>query len=298
MKKVHKLHGSYCYASVLNLKNLPQQLRESLKLDNHNSLQFVLNQLNSEIDQFSIPFKKTVMTITNSEKKNINPEEVIKFSKLAEEWWNPEGCMKPLHLINPVRVKYIQQHAILKDKRILDVGCGGGLLSEALAKQGAKVTAIDMSNALITIAKSHVQQQLNIDYQCQDIEILTKTTERFDLVTCMELLEHIPDPARMVKACALLTKPGGKLFFSTINRNLKAYLFTIVGAEYLLNWLPKGTHDYAQFIRPSELIRWADSAQLQLVDMSGLNYHLFKNEFDLNQDISVNYLVCCSKNDD
>ncbi len=236
------------------------------------------------------------MTTTTSEKKNINPQEVVKFSEMAEEWWNPEGHMKPLHLINPIRVQYIQQHVVLNDKQILDVGCGGGLLSEALAKHGSQVTAIDMSDALISIAKDHAQQQkLNIDYQCQDVEILANTTERFDIVTCMELLEHIPDPARMVKTCTLLTKPGGKLFFSTINRNLKAYLFTIVGAEYLLNWLPKGTHDYAQFIRPSELIRWTESVQLHLVDMSGFNYHPFKKEFDLSADVSVNYLTCFSK---
>ena len=234
--------------------------------------------------------------INNNKKKNINSKEVIKFSELAEEWWNPESRLKPLHLINPVRVKYIQKHTILKDKCILDVGCGGGLLSEALAKQDAQVIAIDVSDALITTAKHHAQKQkLNIDYRCQDVEILTKTTERFDIVTCMELLEHTPNPAQMVKACALLTKPNGKLFFSTINRNLKAYLFAIVGAEYLLNWLPKGTHDYAQFIRPSELTRWAKGAQLQLMDMSGLNYHPFKNKFDLSQNVSVNYLVYFSK---
>lgn len=232
----------------------------------------------------------------NNEKKNINSEEVVKFSELAEEWWNPDSRLKPLHLINPVRVKYIQKHTILKDKYVLDVGCGGGLLSEALATQDARVTAIDVSDALITIAKHHAKKQkLNIDYQCQDIEILTKTTKRFDIVTCMELLEHIPNPAQMVKTCALLTKQNGKLFFSTINRNLKAYLFAIVGAEYLLNWLPKGTHDYAQFIRPSELTRWAESAKLQLVDMSGLNYYPFKNKFDLSHNMSVNYLIHFSK---
>ena len=236
------------------------------------------------------------MIITDSERKNINPEEVLKFSKLAKEWWDPEGHTKPLHLINPIRVKYIQQHSVLKDKKILDVGCGGGLLSEALAKQGAKVTAVDISDALIAIAKNHAQkQQLNIDYRCQDVEILAKTTKSFDIVICMELLEHIPDPLQMIKACSLLAKPGGKLFFSTINRNFKSYFFTVISAEYLLNWLPKGTHDYAQFIRPSELIQWAESAHLQLMDMSGINYCVFKKEFDLSQDVSVNYLVCFVK---
>ncbi|OYK79604.1 bifunctional 3-demethylubiquinone 3-O-methyltransferase/2-octaprenyl-6-hydroxy phenol methylase [Coxiella burnetii] len=225
--------------------------------------------------------------------QNIDKEELAKFSDLAQDWWNPAGKMKPLHLINPVRLKYIEQQITLKGKHVLDVGCGGGLLSEALAKHGAIVTGVDMSESLIDVAKNHAeQQQLNINYQCQDIEILTKDAQRFDIITCMELLEHVPDPQRMIKNCAALIKPGGKLFFSTINRNFKAYLYTIVGAEYVFNLLPKGTHDYAQFIHPSELTQWAESGGLRLLDITGIHYHPLKNEFDLSRDVSVNYLAC------
>ncbi|PMB55022.1 3-demethylubiquinone-9 3-methyltransferase [Coxiella-like endosymbiont] len=239
------------------------------------------------------------MITTTTKKMNINSEEVFKFSKMAEEWWNPKGQIKLLHLMNATRVQYIQEHAVLKNKQVLDVGCGGGLLSEALAKHAAQVTAIDMSDALIKIAKKHAQQeQLNIDYRCEDVEIFVNTTKRFDIVICMELLEHIPNPAQMLQTCARLTKPGGKLFCSTINRTLKAYLFTIIGAEYLLNWLPKGTHKYAQFIRPSELIQWTKNVQFHLVHMSGLNYHPFRNKFNLSMNVSVNYLACFSKNYD
>lgn len=220
----------------------------------------------------------------------------MKFSRMAKDWWDPQGPMKPLHLMNPIRIKYIKQNVILKGKKVLDVGCGGGLLSEPLAKYGAHVTGIDMSDDLINIAKNHAQQQqLNIDYRCQDIELLAGTTEQFDIVTCMELLEHIPNPAQMVKTCTLLTKPGGKLFFSTINRNIKSYLLTIVAAEYLFNYLPKGTHDYSQFILPSELIEWTDSVRLRLENMSGISYNPFKNKFYLTEDISVNYLIHFSK---
>ncbi|WP_267256319.1 bifunctional 2-polyprenyl-6-hydroxyphenol methylase/3-demethylubiquinol 3-O-methyltransferase UbiG [Coxiella endosymbiont of Ornithodoros maritimus] len=224
--------------------------------------------------------------------QNTDKEELAGFSNLAEDWWNPAGKMKPLHLINPVRLKYIEQQIPIKGKHILDVGCGGGLLSEALAKHGAVVTGVDMSESLIAVAKNHAEQQLNINYQCQDIEILTIDTQPFDIITCMELLEHVPDPQRMIKNCAALIKPGGKLFFSTINRNFKAYLYTIIGAEYLLNLLPKGTHDYAQFIRPSELVGWAANGGLRLLNITGIHYHPLKNEFDLSRDVSVNYLAC------
>lgn len=228
-------------------------------------------------------------------KKNIYKEELTKFSELAEDWWNPGGKMRPLHLVNPLRLKYIERQASVKNKYVLDVGCGGGLLSEALAKRGAIVTAIDVSKPLIVIAKNHAeQQQLNIDYQCQDVETLTKEVRRFDIITCIELLEHIPDPQRMIKNCATLLKCSGKLFFSTINRNFKAYLYVIIGAEYLFNLLPKGTHDYGKLIRPSELMKWTEAAGLRVSDIIGMHYYPFKKKFDLSHDISINYLMCCS----
>lgn len=226
-------------------------------------------------------------------KNNIYKEELTKFSEFAEDWWNPGGNMKLLHLVNPTRLKYIEQQTFVKDKYVLDVGCGGGLLSEALAKRGAIVTAIDVSKPLIVIAKNHAeQQQLNIDYQCQDIDTLTKEVRHFDIITCIELLEHVPDPQRMIKNCATLLKRSGKLFFSTINRNFKVYLYAIIGAEYLFNLLPKGTHDYGQLIRPSELMKWTESAGLRVSDITGMHYHPFKREFDLSRDVSVNYLMC------
>lgn len=224
---------------------------------------------------------------------NVNPEELNKFSDLAQDWWNPQGKMKPLHLINPLRLHYIQHHTTLAHQRVIDVGCGGGLLSEAMAKQGANVTAVDMSEALIHVAKHHAKEnQLSIDYRCQDIETLAQEKpQSFDILTCMELLEHVPDPKRMVATCAKLVKPQGKLFFSTINRNPKAYLLAIIGVEHLLNWLPPGTHHYAEFIRPAELTRWAQAADLSLIHLGGMRYHLLKREFELCDDISVNYLA-------
>ena len=228
-------------------------------------------------------------------KKNICKEELTQFSELAEDWWDPGGKMRSLHLVNPTRLKYIERQASIKSKCVLDVGCGGGLLSEALAKRGAIVTAIDVSEPLIIVAQNHAkQQQLNIDYQCQDVEILTKEARRFDIITCIELLEHIPDPQRMVKNCATLLKRSGKLFFSTINRNFKAYLYAIIGAEYLFNLLPKGTHDYGKLIRPSELMKWTKAAGLRMSDITGIHYHPFKKKFDLSHDVSINYLMCCS----
>ncbi|QTS84030.1 bifunctional 2-polyprenyl-6-hydroxyphenol methylase/3-demethylubiquinol 3-O-methyltransferase UbiG [Coxiella endosymbiont of Amblyomma nuttalli] len=227
---------------------------------------------------------------------NTNESELAKFSHLADDWWNPDGDMKPLHQMNPIRLAYIRQQISLTNKAVLDVGCGGGLLSEILATGGAKVTGVDMNKTLIAVAKNHAkQQQLKIDYYCEDVESVAETGQRFDIVTCMELLEHVPDPLRMIQTCSTLTKSGGKLFFSTINRNVKSYLFAIVGAEYIMHWLPKGTHSYAQFIRPSELTYWAQTAQLRLVDLTGIQYHPFKNEFNLSRDVSVNYLAYFTK---
>jgi 2-polyprenyl-6-hydroxyphenyl methylase/3-demethylubiquinone-9 3-methyltransferase len=224
---------------------------------------------------------------------NINTAELNKFSALAADWWDPNGKMKPLHLINPLRLQYIQHQTTLVDQQVVDVGCGGGLLSEAMARQGAKVTGVDMSEALIQVAQNHAQQnQIDIDYRCQSIESLAaEKPHTFDILTCMELLEHVPDPKRMIETCAQLVKPNGKLFFSTINRNPKAYLLAIIGVEHILNWLPPGTHHYAEFIRPAELTRWATAANLTLINFAGMRYHLLKRQFELCDDISVNYLA-------
>ena len=226
------------------------------------------------------------------EQNNIDEEELAKFSKLNEEWWNPTGKMRLLHLSNSMRLKYITQKTNLKDRHTLDLGCGGGLLSEELAKCGAIVTGLDVSESLIATAKSHAERKkLAINYKCQDVEILVKNKQHFDVITCMELLEHVPNPQKIIQACSALLRSNGQLFFSTINRNLKAYLYAIVVAEYFFNLLPKGTHDYTKFIRPSELIKWAKSCSLHLLDIAGIHYHPFKNEFSLSRDVSINYLI-------
>ncbi|WP_423063550.1 bifunctional 2-polyprenyl-6-hydroxyphenol methylase/3-demethylubiquinol 3-O-methyltransferase UbiG [Candidiatus Paracoxiella cheracis] len=230
---------------------------------------------------------------------NIDPNEIAKFDAMAKEWWDPEGKMKPLHLLNPLRLQYVSTHASLNSKIVLDVGCGGGILSEAMSKEGATVTGIDLSPEVLKVAKTHAQQQsLSIHYERISVEALAKKhPQSFDVVTCMELLEHVPDPSSVIQACSDLVKPGGSVFFSTINRNLKAYFLAIIGAEYLLNMLPKGTHEYDKLIRPSELSRWAQQASLQLKDVTGIRYQPFNSQFELCQDVSVNYLACFEKTD-
>ncbi len=205
--------------------------------------------------------------------------------------------MKPLHQLNPLRLQYIQNRIDLENKKICDVGCGGGLLSEAMARECADVTGIDMSEAVIKVAKQHAEQQrILVNYQCQTIEATaTQQAETFDAITCMEMLEHVPDPASIIQACADCTKPGGKLFFSTINRNPKAYLGAILGAEYIFGMLPKGTHEYAKFIRPSELTTWASRAGLKLMNLQGVSYRPFSNTFSLTKDVSINYMACYEK---
>ena len=224
---------------------------------------------------------------------NADPAELEKFSKLAHRWWDPAGEFRPLHEINPLRLDWIAQHAELDGARALDVGCGGGILAEAMARRGAKVTGIDLSEKALRVAELHLHEsRLEIRYQKSSIE---EFTGEFELVTCMELLEHVPDPASMVASCKRLVRPGGKVFFSTINRNPKAYLFAVVGAEYVLGLLPKGTHDYQRFIKPSELSRWCRAAGLRVDEIIGMSYNPLTRRYWLGPDCGVNYLVRCTR---
>lgn len=232
--------------------------------------------------------------------KNADAEELAKFAALAAHWWDPTGELKTLHQINPLRLSYISEKVDLADKKVVDVGCGGGILSESMATLGAQVTGIDLNKAGIDVAKLHLLETgVDVAYLCQSAESLAdERPGQYDIVTCLEMLEHVPDPTAIVKACAKLLKPGGHIFFSTLNRNPKSYLFAIVGAEYLLKILPKNTHDYAKFIRPSELTRWATQAGLQPQEMKGIAYQPFTQIFRLTDDVSVNYLLYARKNDE
>lgn len=223
---------------------------------------------------------------------NVNPTEVAKFDAAAYRWWDPEGEFRPLHEINPLRLDYIERRAGLKDREVLDVGCGGGLLAEGMAVRGARVLGIDMAPTALEVARLHaLETGVELEYRQQTVESLAEERPgSFDVVTCLEMLEHVPDPASVIRACATLVEPGGHVIFSTLNRNPRAYLFAIVGAEYLLRLLPKGTHDYSQFIRPSELAAWA-RPQLELQDLRGLSYNPLTRRYSLSRDIGVNYLA-------
>ena len=228
---------------------------------------------------------------------NADPAELEKFSRLATRWWDPAGEFRPLHEINPLRLEWIAGHAPLAGKAVLDVGCGGGILTEAMARLGASVTGIDLAEKPLKVANLHLLESgLAVRYELISPEEKAKThSNHFDVVTCMELLEHVPDPASTVAACARLAKPGGRVFFSTINRNPKAYLFAVIGAEYLLKLLPRGTHDYARFIKPSELARWCRDAGLETLEVKGMTYSALTRQYRLGADCDVNYMVCCAR---
>ena len=228
---------------------------------------------------------------------NFDAAELNKFSELAHKWWDKTSEFKSLHDINPLRLSYINGLVTLKGKTVLDVGCGGGILSESMAEKGAKVTGIDLGEKALKVAQLHsLESGVAVDYQLVAVEKLAEENlEKFDVVTCLEMLEHVPDPASVVAACAQLVKPGGHVFFSTINRNPKSYLFAVIGAEYVLNMLPRGTHDYAKFIKPSELAGWARIADLTLQNQTGMSYNPITQVYSLGGDVSVNYLMHFAK---
>ena len=233
---------------------------------------------------------------------NVDEQEIGKFSELASRWWDPEGEFKPLHLINPLRLDFINQHSQgLFDKKVVDIGCGGGILAESMAKAGAQVTGLDMAQASLDVAKLHgLESGVKVSYHCETAENFADAhPAEYDVVTCMEMLEHVPDPASVVKACATLVKPGGHVFFSTLNRNIKSYLMGILGAEYLLKLVPKGTHDHGRFIKPSELIAMTDEANLFPRDMTGLHMDPLSQGFYLsNKNVDVNYLLYTVRGED
>jgi len=228
---------------------------------------------------------------------NVDPIELEKFSQLAHRWWDPGSEFKPLHDINPLRLDYINRVAVLAGKTVLDVGCGGGILAESMAGLDAKVTGIDLGDKALQVAKLHLLESgKQVEYCKIAVEDLAaEQPGRYDVVTCMEMLEHVPDPASTVRSCAQLVKPGGHVFFSTLNRNPKSYLLAVIGAEYVLNLLPRGTHDYAKFIKPSELAQFCRNAGLGLADITGMSYNPLSKVYSLGKDTDVNYMIACRR---
>ena len=228
---------------------------------------------------------------------NVDQSEIAKFSALAHRWWDPNSEFKPLHAINPLRLAWIKTFVSLDGKKVVDIGCGGGILAESIAQSGAETTGIDLSEKALKVAELHaLEVGANLTYRAISAEDLAQEQAgQYDVVTCMEMLEHVPDPASVVQACADLCKPGGTLFFSTLNRNPKSYLFAIIGAEYLLRLLPKGTHEYAKFIKPSELVHFTRAAGLEMLGMKGLSYNPITQVYSLNDDVDVNYMIAVRK---
>lgn len=243
-------------------------------------------------------YRRPFSRLTKMTTLNADPAELQKFSELAHRWWDPASEFKPLHEINPLRLDWIDRTASLAGKVVLDVGCGGGILSEGMASRGAKVTGIDLSEKALGVARLHLYESgLEVDYTLISAEACAaERPAQFDVVTCMEMLEHVPDPASTIAACARLVKPGGHVFFSTLNRNLKSYALAIIGAEYLLKLLPKGTHDYAKFIKPSELSRHCRNAGLNPTELIGMSYNPLTKVYSLGRDTDVNYLIHTTRN--
>jgi 2-polyprenyl-6-hydroxyphenyl methylase/3-demethylubiquinone-9 3-methyltransferase len=229
---------------------------------------------------------------------NVDPAELAKFSELAHRWWDTESEFRPLHQINPLRLNWIQSLVPLAGQKVVDIGCGGGILSDAMARQGAQVLGVDLAVKSLKVAQLHALEAGTQGVQYREIsaeDLASEQAGQFDVVTCMEMLEHVPDPASVVEACAKLVKPGGWVFFSTLNRNPKSFLFAVVGAEYILNLLPKGTHEYARMIKPSELADWLRAQGLNLVQMKGMSYNPFNQQYRLGSDTDVNYLMATQK---
>ncbi|QWD98092.1 bifunctional 2-polyprenyl-6-hydroxyphenol methylase/3-demethylubiquinol 3-O-methyltransferase UbiG [Polynucleobacter sp. MG-5-Ahmo-C2] len=228
---------------------------------------------------------------------NVDQSEIAKFSALAHRWWDPHSEFKPLHAINPLRLGWIKSFVSLEGKKVVDIGCGGGILAESISQSGADTTGIDLSEKALKVAELHaLEVGANLTYRSISAEALADDQPgQYDVVTCMEMLEHVPDPASVVRACAKLCKPGGTLFFSTLNRSPKSYLFAIIGAEYILKLLPKGTHEYAKFIKPSELLAFTRAADLEMIGIKGLSYNPLTQVYSLNDDVDVNYMIAVRK---